>query len=53
MRTFTVRYCTAPTYRKVFQTVIRASDKRQALAILRKNEGKKKTLQILAINVSE
>lgn len=53
MKTFTIRYSVAPTYRKVFQKVLRATDKRQARLLLQKSEGKNKRLQILAVHVSE
>lgn len=45
---FVVKFVKAPTYRKVYLSVIEATDKRQAVIKLRKREGKAK-LQILEI----
>lgn len=53
MKTFTIRFVKAPSYRKVIQTVIRATDKRNAMAQLRKKEGAKNRLQVLYVHVSE
>lgn len=49
MKFYVIKFVVAPTYRKVYMTVIQATDKRNAVIQLKKREGKKK-VQILEIS---
>lgn len=49
MKFYVIKFVVAPTYRKVYMSVIQATDKRNAIIQLKKREGKKR-IQVLEIN---
>lgn len=49
MKFYVIKFVKAPSYRKVFLSVIQATDKRSAVIQIRKREGKAK-IQILEIS---
>lgn len=48
MKFYVIKFVKAPSYRKVFISVIQATDKRNAVIQLRRREGKNK-IQVLEI----
>ncbi len=53
MKHYIIRFTVAPSYRKVIQTVVQASDKRQARILLNRSQSKGKKVQVLSIKETE
>jgi hypothetical protein len=50
---YTIRFVKAPSYQKVFTAVIGAYDRRQALIVLKRKEGRKNKIQVLSVLASK
>lgn len=53
MKHYIIRFTVAPSYRKVIQAVIMASDKRQARILLNRSQSKGRKVQILSITEAQ